>query len=149
PFGSLGKSGTESKAISGAPCWASAGVASSARQANRSVFIEASLVRYGRSLTIAAASAADLRGRQRRPRALSQIARRAIARGCSGFRQRAKFRPTQRDLAGFREPMAKIEDRAPQAKTGSAANDDIGEKTRLALYRTQVVLREAEQRAFD
>jgi hypothetical protein len=29
------------------------------------------------------------------------------------------------------------------------ANDDIGEEKRLQLYRTQVLLREAEQRAFD
>src|SRR5258707_6943555 len=43
--------------------------------------------------------------------------------------------------------MAKIEDRG--AKPGAGLNDDIGEETRLALYRTQVVLREAEQRAFD
>jgi len=45
------------------------------------------------------------------------------------------------------------------AKTASAAaeaidrpagiNDDIGEETRLALYRSQVRLREAEQRAYD
>jgi acetoin:2,6-dichlorophenolindophenol oxidoreductase subunit alpha len=41
--------------------------------------------------------------------------------------------------------MANIDSRAP---TG-AVNDDIGEETRLALYRMQVVLREAEQRAFD
>src|SRR5712675_3153735 len=41
--------------------------------------------------------------------------------------------------------MAPIEDRAP----AGAVNDDIGEEKRLALYRTQVVLREAEQRAFD
>src|SRR5882724_1541228 len=41
--------------------------------------------------------------------------------------------------------MATIEDRAP----AGAVNDDIGEEKRLALYRTQVVLREAEQRAFD
>ena len=43
--------------------------------------------------------------------------------------------------------MAKIEDRAP----GSTAslNDDIGEEKRLAMYRTQVVIREAEQRAYD
>jgi pyruvate dehydrogenase E1 component alpha subunit len=44
-------------------------------------------------------------------------------------------------------------------KAGSAAtaeverptgiNDDIGEEKRLALYRTQMVIREAEQRAFD
>ena len=38
-----------------------------------------------------------------------------------------------------------------KAKDGLAAglNDDIGEATRLALYRTQLVIREAEQRAFD
>jgi len=39
--------------------------------------------------------------------------------------------------------MARIEDRAP------AVNDDIGEDKRLELYRSQVVIREAEQRAFD
>jgi acetoin:2,6-dichlorophenolindophenol oxidoreductase subunit alpha len=42
--------------------------------------------------------------------------------------------------------MAKVEDRAP-AK--AALNDDIGEEKRLALYRTQVIIREAEQRAYD
>jgi pyruvate dehydrogenase E1 component alpha subunit len=47
--------------------------------------------------------------------------------------------------------MAKIEDRAPKAKPTPATgiNDDIGEEKRLALYRAQVVIREAEQRAFD
>ena len=34
-------------------------------------------------------------------------------------------------------------------KPARAPNDDIGEETRLGLYRTQVVIREAEQRAFD
>ncbi len=43
--------------------------------------------------------------------------------------------------------MAKIEDRAPGPK--GSLNDDIGEEKRLALYRTQVVIREAEQRAYD
>src|SRR5947208_355186 len=43
--------------------------------------------------------------------------------------------------------MAKIEDRALAAK--NAANDDIGEEMRLRLYGSQVLLREAEQRAFD
>src|SRR5580692_5367823 len=43
--------------------------------------------------------------------------------------------------------MAKAEDRAP-ASQGSL-NDDIGEETRLRLYRVQVEIREAEQRAFD
>src|SRR5258707_13108926 len=42
--------------------------------------------------------------------------------------------------------MAKIEDRG--AKPGAGLNDDIGEETRLRLYGTQVLLREAEQRAF-
>jgi pyruvate dehydrogenase E1 component alpha subunit len=31
----------------------------------------------------------------------------------------------------------------------NAANDDIGEETRLKLFETQVVIREAEQRAYD
>ncbi|CAN0473334.1 unnamed protein product, partial [Phaeothamnion confervicola] len=31
----------------------------------------------------------------------------------------------------------------------SKLNDDIGEETRLRLYRSQVTLREAEQRAYD
>ena len=43
--------------------------------------------------------------------------------------------------------MATIEDRAPPAK--AALNDDIGEDKRLEMYRTQVVIREAEQRAYD
>src|SRR5271157_5367382 len=42
--------------------------------------------------------------------------------------------------------MATAKDRAP---AGSGLNDDIGEDKRLGLYRTQVELREAEQRAFD
>src|SRR6186713_2600467 len=36
-----------------------------------------------------------------------------------------------------------------KAAAKNAANDDIGEATRLELYKTQVVLREAEQRAYD
>src|ERR1700674_2754255 len=43
--------------------------------------------------------------------------------------------------------MATVEDRAPASKT--SLNDDIGEETRLRLYRLQVEIREAEQRAFD
>jgi len=43
--------------------------------------------------------------------------------------------------------MAKIEERPSAA--GAGLNDDIGEQKRLELYRTQVVIREAEQRAFD
>ena len=44
--------------------------------------------------------------------------------------------------------MATEKDRA-QAKASSGLNDDIGEQKRLELYRTQVVIREAEQRAYD
>ncbi len=43
--------------------------------------------------------------------------------------------------------MAKLEDRA--AAPNANLNDDIGEETRLQLYRTQVAIREAEQRAYD
>ncbi len=43
--------------------------------------------------------------------------------------------------------MAKIEDRGSAAK--ASLNDDIGEEKRLAMYRVQVEIREAEQRAFD
>src|SRR6266571_568017 len=44
--------------------------------------------------------------------------------------------------------MATAKDRA-QAQAGSGLNDDIGEQKRLELYRTQVVIPEAEQRAYD
>ncbi|HZD91428.1 MAG TPA: thiamine pyrophosphate-dependent dehydrogenase E1 component subunit alpha [Pseudolabrys sp.] len=44
--------------------------------------------------------------------------------------------------------MATAKDRAPAAAS-TGLNDDIGEQKRLELYRTQVVIREAEQRAFD
>ena len=43
--------------------------------------------------------------------------------------------------------MAKIEDRAPASM--ASLNDDIGEEKRLTLYRVQVEIREAEQRAYD
>jgi TPP-dependent pyruvate/acetoin dehydrogenase alpha subunit len=36
-----------------------------------------------------------------------------------------------------------------KADKKAAANDDIGEETRLKLFETQVVIREAEQRAYD
>jgi pyruvate dehydrogenase E1 component alpha subunit len=46
--------------------------------------------------------------------------------------------------------MAKSEDRATRSKVAaSGLNDDIGEETRLRLFRSQVLLRQAEQRAFD
>ena len=44
--------------------------------------------------------------------------------------------------------MATAKDRAPPT-AGSGLNDDIGEEKRLELYRSQVVIREAEQRAYD
>ena len=44
--------------------------------------------------------------------------------------------------------MAKVEDRA-QKPAAAGINDDIGEEMRLKLYRSQVLLREAEQRAYD
>jgi len=43
--------------------------------------------------------------------------------------------------------MAKIEDRA--SVLTASLNDDIGEETRLTMFRTQVEIREAEQRAYD
>jgi acetoin:2,6-dichlorophenolindophenol oxidoreductase subunit alpha len=43
--------------------------------------------------------------------------------------------------------MATVENRA--LKPAAGINDDIGEEMRLRLYRTQVLLRDAEQRAFD
>lgn len=44
--------------------------------------------------------------------------------------------------------MATAQNRA-QAAPGSGLNDDIGEDKRLAIYRSQLRIREAEQRAFD
>src|SRR6201986_1459358 len=43
--------------------------------------------------------------------------------------------------------MAKVEDRI--AAPSASLNDDIGEPMRLRLYRLQVEIREAEQRAYD
>src|ERR1700726_2897676 len=43
--------------------------------------------------------------------------------------------------------MAKVEELAPAAH--ASLNDDIGEQTRLRMYRMQVEIREAEQRAYD
>jgi len=46
--------------------------------------------------------------------------------------------------------MAKKDGSGAAAMAGRGGiNDDIGEEKRLALYRSQVVIREAEQRAFD
>src|SRR5256886_2283178 len=44
--------------------------------------------------------------------------------------------------------MAKIEDRAAKP-AAPGLNDDIGEETRLRLYRVQFEIRESEQRAYD
>src|SRR6266403_2160091 len=45
--------------------------------------------------------------------------------------------------------MARKPVRAPELSARAKLNDDIGEELRLRLYRIQVELREAEQRAFD
>src|SRR6516164_2582021 len=46
--------------------------------------------------------------------------------------------------------MARIADRASAAPApGPGINDDIGEATRLRLYRVQFEIRESEQRAYD
>src|ERR1700716_1923287 len=45
--------------------------------------------------------------------------------------------------------MARKPVRAPEPSARAKVNDDIGEELRLRLYRMQVELREAEQRAFD
>src|SRR6201747_213313 len=45
--------------------------------------------------------------------------------------------------------MARKPVRAPERSARAQVNDDIGEELRLRLYRMQVELREAEQRAFD
>ncbi|MGE0628978.1 MAG: thiamine pyrophosphate-dependent dehydrogenase E1 component subunit alpha [Hyphomicrobiaceae bacterium] len=45
--------------------------------------------------------------------------------------------------------MARIKDRAAAASPGPGLNDDIGEAMRLKMYRTQVEIRQAEQRAYD
>src|SRR5262245_42212726 len=67
--------------------------------------------------------------------------------GCRSFLAGAKVRPTKR-YSTIRGPfMATAEQRAPKPAAG--INDDIGEETRLELYRSQLLLREAEQRAFD
>src|SRR5208283_139685 len=49
--------------------------------------------------------------------------------------------------SNLRTYMSKIEDRVPSPHT--SLNDDIGEEKRLDMYRMQVEIREAEQRAFD
>jgi pyruvate dehydrogenase E1 component alpha subunit len=45
--------------------------------------------------------------------------------------------------------MTKKPGRAPEPASRTKLNDDIGEELRLRMYRMQVVLRDAEQRAFD
>src|SRR5881397_2978914 len=82
-------------------------------------------------------------------RAISQIGAACKCECCSSFGRRAKFRRTREDFKNSRAFMAKIEDRAPKSKKAAPSlNDDIGEELRLRMFRMQVVLREAEQRAF-
>src|SRR4030081_2774291 len=45
--------------------------------------------------------------------------------------------------------MARKPVRAPELSARAKLNDDIGEELRLKMYRMQVEIREAEQRAFD
>src|SRR6187455_2613380 len=61
------------------------------------------------------------------------------------FRPRRKAERLQGAL------MAKTKDRGASAPSASIAgpNDDIGEAMRLQLFRSQVEIRQAEQRAFD
>src|SRR6202040_171275 len=59
----------------------------------------------------------------------------------------AKLRPPLRYRASRGPFMAKAEDRA--LAPNASLNDDIGEDMRLRMYRMQVEIREAEQRAFD
>src|SRR4029078_6982450 len=68
--------------------------------------------------------------------------------GCLMIAEGAKFRPLHKLFHREGSLMATAKDRA-QAKAGTGLNDDIGEQKRLALYRSQVRLREAEQRAYD
>ena len=67
---------------------------------------------------------------------------------CPNFAARAKVAAnkhcTKRGNAGR---MANAENRTSAASAG--LNDDIGEATRLKMYRMQVEIREAEQRAYD
>src|SRR6202023_2346180 len=65
----------------------------------------------------------------------------------------SKVRATK-EIGELEEFMAKIEDRAPAATAPAGPqapgpNDDIGEETRLRLYRVQFEIRESEQRAYD
>ena len=70
----------------------------------------------------------------------------AVHAGCLSVGGGAKFRRQNGSHRGT--SMATAKDRAP-APAGSGLNDDIGEEKRLELYRSQVRLREAEQRAYD
>ncbi|HYS48049.1 MAG TPA: thiamine pyrophosphate-dependent enzyme, partial [Xanthobacteraceae bacterium] len=45
--------------------------------------------------------------------------------------------------------MLKRQSRAPAVGRKPGLNDDIGEELRLRMYRMQVEIRQAEQRAFD
>ena len=52
-------------------------------------------------------------------------------------------------MSGILKDISWPRSRIARSRRRRALNDDIGEEKRLALYRTQVVLREAEQRAYD
>ena len=70
---------------------------------------------------------------------------------CISLRRGANFRPFRLpSFIGLVE-VAFMSKQPVRATDGSrpGLNDDIGEETRLELYRMQVEIREAEQRAFD
>ena len=70
---------------------------------------------------------------------------RTVRAGCLSVGGGAKFRRTNRHL----EEHPWRQRKTGRRPAGSGLNDDIGEQKRLALYRSQVRLREAEQRAYD
>src|SRR5215470_15837750 len=77
---------------------------------------------------------------------------------CFNAKERAR-RPRSQEVGGVRlihlgfhgqvDPMQKPFLAADGTSAIDRANDDIGETMRLRLFRTQVELREAEQRAYD
>src|SRR5262249_59023485 len=80
------------------------------------------------------------------PRAVPEANRSVAQASAEGLRS-ARRKQTTAFRGIF---MAKIEDRGPKSRPpATGRNDDIGEAMRLRLYGTQVLLREAEQRAFD
>src|SRR5689334_1914090 len=73
---------------------------------------------------------------------------RATTARSSGFERRAGGGCRGRDKAMNKDGEAKaVARQAGRRRAG--LNDDIGEEARLRLFRTQFVIRQAEQRAYD